>query len=353
MKWPWTKPEQRAETSSYTDEIVRAITSRVNGVAIRKPEATAALEACAGVIGRAFAMAEIDAPPWAKEALSPSCLLLIGRSLIKAGEVLFKIDMTPNAVLRLYPVADHNVFGSHDPQQWTYRVSLQGPSLISSAEQITSQSVLHFMYSTTASVPWRGQGPVQNAAAAGRLSIETATALADELSGPRGFVLPMPGVDGDDTTIDGLKSDIKTLSGQVATVESMSSGWNEGDKRTSPQGDWEVKRIGARPPEALIQLQSVATMEILSACGLSAALFDAKAAAASREAWRQLLFGVVAPLGQLVSEELSRKLETPISLGWQELRAADIQGRARSFKSLIDAGMSAADASAHTGLVLN
>ena len=239
--------------------------------AIRKPEATAALEACAGVIGRAFAMAEIDAPPWAKEALSPSCLLLIGRSLIKAGEVLFKIDMTPNAVLRLYPVADHNVFGSHDPQQWTYRISLQGPSLISSAEQITSQSVLHFMYSTTASVPWRGQGPVQNAAAAGRLSAETVAALADELSGPRGFVLPLPGVDGGDTTIDGLKSDIKTLSGQVATVESMSSGWNEGDKRTSPQGDWEVKRIGARPPEALIQLQSVATMEILSACGLSPA----------------------------------------------------------------------------------
>ena len=42
MKWPWSKPEQRAETSSYTDEIVRAITSRVSGVAIRKPEATAA-----------------------------------------------------------------------------------------------------------------------------------------------------------------------------------------------------------------------------------------------------------------------------------------------------------------------
>ena len=32
--------------------------------------------------------------------------------------------------------------------------------------------------------------------------------------------------------------------------------------------------------------------------------------------------------------------------------AADIQGRARSYKSLTEAGMSAADASIHTGLTM-
>ena len=195
--------------------------------------------------------------------------------------------------------------------------------------------------------PWRGIGPLQAASLAGRLSAETSKALADELSGPRGSLLPVPKLDGQAATLSGLRADIRTLGGGLSTVESMSSSWGEGDRRTAPSKEWEARRVGASPPDSVVNLQDLATKEVMAACGISPALFSSTAAASAREAYRQFLFAVVSPLGKIVSFELTKKLETPISLGWQEMMAADIQGRARSYKSLTEAGMSAADAYPH------
>lgn len=69
--------------------------------------------------------------------------------------------------------------------------------------------------------PWRGIGPLQAATLAGKLSAETIGMLADEASGPRGHLLPLPQVDDEDDTINELKSDIRTLNGSIATVESL------------------------------------------------------------------------------------------------------------------------------------
>ena len=74
---------------------------------------------------------------------------------------------------------------------------------------------------------------------------------------------------------------------------------------------------------------------------------------AGREAWRQLLFATVAPLGRLIAAEMSAKLETDISFGWDELRASDIAGRARAFQSMVGAGMDAAKAAGLAGLMVD
>ena len=57
-----------------------------------------------------------------------------------------------------------------------------------------------------------------------------------------------------------------------------------------------------------------------------------------------LLLGLISPLGRLVSAELSEKLERPVSISWKALMATDIQGRARAYKALTDAGLPAAEA---------
>ena len=72
----------------------------------------------------------------------------------------------------------------------------------------------------------------------------------------------------------------------------------------------------------------------------------------AREAYRLALFGVVAPLGRMVEAELTAKLEDSISLSWVEMRAADLMGRARSFKAMVEGGMPLADAVAVAGLML-
>ena len=130
----------------------------------------------------------------------------------------------------------------------------------------------------------------------------------------------------------------------------MSTGWSGRDRSTAP-ADWTAKRLGAQPPVALVDLASQATREVLAACGVSPALFDATAAAAAREAYRQLLHNTIAPLGQIVADELTRKLEVEISFDWIELRAGDIAGRARAFQSMVGGGMAVDRAAALAGLM--
>ena len=345
MWWPFRREKRE---SSFTDELVTAILARSTGASLALPTATAALETASGIIARAFASAEVNGPSWAVRALSPACLALIGRALIRQGEFLAAIDVD-GGELRLWPAADHDVTGGYDPAEWRYRLNLAGPSYLAT-RTTGAEGVVHVMYSADPARPWHGIGPIDSAIQAGRLSAETAKTLADEASGPRGHLLPIP-VDGTDPTVEKLKIDIRNLRGNMALVESQSAGWDGGDRATSPRGDWDPKRLGANPPAALVELHSMATKEILSTCGISAALFDPRAAAAAREAYRQLLHGVVAPLGRILASELSAKLEASVSFDWQELRAGDIAGRARAFQSMVGAGMDVAKAAALAGLM--
>ena len=86
------------------------------------------------------------------------------------------------------------------------------------------------------------------------------------------------------------------------------------------------RRFGAEPPQSLVNLHEVATREVVAACGLNTGLWQDLGAATAREAWRLALFGVVAPLGRMVSAELTEKLNDAVTLGWQELRASDLSG---------------------------
>ena len=344
--WPFNKREKRE--SSFTDTLVAQILSSATGASLALPTATGALESASGLVARAFAGAEVQGPPWAQRALSPACLSLIGRALLRHGELLLAIDAV-DGELSLWPVADHNVHGGFDPTGWTYRLNLAGPSFFVTRDPVAAAGVCHFMYSRDPARPWHGVGPIESAALTGRLSAETLKALADESSGPRGHLLPVPNTDGQDATVSALKGDIKKLNGAVALVESQTTfGASE---KPSTSADWQSKRLGADPPAALVELSDMATREVLAACGVLPALFDASAAAAAREAWRQLLFGTIAPLGRLVSDELTRKLEVEVSLGWHELRASDLQGRARAFQSMVGAGMDVAKAAALSGLM--
>ena len=126
---------------------------------------------------------------------------------------------------------------------------------------------MHPMYSADPETPWRGAGPLQVAQLAGRLSAETVAALADEASGPRGSLLPLP-VDGDDTTVSDLKADIRGLKGQTAIVEGGDWASSSGD-----MARWEAMRLGADPPAALVEQLAISTAEVYAACGINPAVF--------------------------------------------------------------------------------
>ena len=195
--------------------------------------------------------------------------------------------------------------------------------------------MVHARFSFDAARPWRGIGPLQRASIAGRLSAEVSSALGDEASMTRGAVLPMP------TRGDGLpelKADLKRLRGRVAFVESHDS-VGYGDSRKSPTTGWDLKRIGADPPVALVKLADQAFGEVVAACGVNPGLFSDSDGTALRESYRQAVHSVVAPLGVLVAAELTEKLGSNIQLDFSRVMSADIQGRARSLRSLTEAGV--------------
>ena len=175
-------------------------------------------------------------------------------------------------------------------------------------------------------------------------------ALADEASGPRGMLLPIP-TDGNDPTTTALKSDLKTLRGKIALVESTSSGWAADGAAQRPKGDWESRRMGAAPGAALIQQAEMASREVFSACGIPLSVVTEAEGTGQREGYRRLMHSTIAPLGRIVSEELSAKFETDISLSFESLFSADLAGRARGFASMVNGGIPVEKAAALAGLL--
>ena len=86
--------EKRAD-SSYTDALVAVLTSGAAGTSTALPTATAALESCAGLVGRSLSPRAryTGLKAWSK-ALTPDLLSMVGRALIRRGEILFSVDVT-------------------------------------------------------------------------------------------------------------------------------------------------------------------------------------------------------------------------------------------------------------------
>ena len=329
--------------ADYTDAVLTLLQQRAAGNVPADVGALGALEACAGEVGRAFAHCDVSAgSPSIMAALTPDLLELVGRSLIRHGELVCYLDTTGGDV-RIIPAASHNVAGG--PTAWEYDVTLGGPSRTVSYYGIAADSVLHFRYAAHHTTPWRGQGPIEVAALAGRLASETVRSLADESSGPIARIMGIP-TDGADPTVTQFKLDIAAARGRLALIETGDWGATNGAVL-----DLETKRVGPMPPQPLVDLAQQANNEIYAACGFNPALFTAGDAASLRESWRLALFGVIAPLGRKVASELNLKLPSDITLDWQELRASDLSGRARAFQSLVGGGMDIAQAAAVAGVL--
>ena len=335
--------------SSYTDAVVDAIVSRAGGSTAPRVSQTGGLEIAAGLVGRAFATAQVEnAEDDVTAALTPRVLMMVGRELIRTGEAVLAIQIA-RGELDLLPCSTWDITGDAAPRSWLYRVDLASPTG-SSTRTLPADGVIHCQYSFAPDQPWLGVAPLQVASGTGRLLSEAEKALADESATPRGYVLPLPS-EGDSTVLQGLRASLKTLDGKLATVETTQGAW-PGSKDAAPSGDWRAMRLGANPPGSLVELRRDALRTALSAAGIPDSLTERSDGTAMREGWRQMLFGLISPIGRVVEHELRLKLDAPeLSLTWSELRASDLSGRARAFASLVKSGMELERAAALSGLL--
>ena len=100
--------------------------------------------------------------------------------------------------------------------------------------------------------------------------------------------------------------------------------WAADGTTTRPKGDWESRRLGAAPGAALVEQAAMASREVYAACGIPLGVVIDTDGTGQRESFRRLLHSTVAPLGRIVSEELSRKFEAEISLSFDSLFAGGL-----------------------------
>ena len=351
MNWRrWIGLEKR-QASGFTDALVSMLQARAGGVAV-DPGALGALEVAAGLWSRGLASASVSPASPVSAAVTPAVLAAVGRGLIRSGEAVFLLEVDNGGRLRLLEASGWDISGGADPGSWAYRADLSGPGGTESRVSPAS-GVCHFRLYTEPGRPWKGVSPLEWARQTGQLAAFLETRLSEEASGPVGHLLPIP-QDGADDNLEQLRKDLANLGGSVSLVETVSGGWGEG-RAAAPRRDWMPQRIGANVPESSVDLRSEVSRTVLGACGVPPVLADSSGdGSARREAWRQFLHGTLQPVSKIIADELRDKLEVPgLSLGFADLFASDLAGRARAFGSMTDEKLSAADAARLCGFDLS
>ena len=333
--WPFSRhTEDRQATGGYTGIISALIEAQAAGTT-QQASATAATEAVAGALSRAFADARVEGPADIVAALSPRTLAQVGRDLVRVGESLHVIRMGGGR-LRLAPSSTWYWEGGSDPADWICTATSYGPSG-SSTWRVPMGSVVFVTWGSPTARPYHGLGPGTWAADTSRLTANAERSLANEAGGPLAQLLPVPqdGGDGAEDGTDplsGLKSDIKDAKGSALLVETTSGGWGEGAVN-APRADWKQQRLGPMPPEAMVKLAETAFARSLAAAGASPALWNDADGTSKREALRQWHMGVVRPLARILSAELTEKFGAPVKLKFDGY-PLDMVSRAQVFSKL-------------------
>ena len=351
MRWPWQKAERREASGGYTEIIGRLIESQAAGTT-QQASATAAMEAAAGLLSRAFASATVDAPDDIAEALAPRCLALIGRDLVRVGESLHVIRMMGGR-LRLVPASTWYWSGDADPATWLCTATAYGPSG-STTWRVPQASVIFCEWGSPTARPYHGLGPAAWAAETARLNANAERSLADEASGPVASLLTVPegqdsGSDDDDDPLAPLRKDIGDAKGRALLVESTASGYSE-SRANAPARDWDPRYLHPSPTDSMVKLADAAFGRVLAAAGCSPALFDNSDGTSKREALRQYHLGTVQPLARILERELSDKFGLPVRLRF-DLYNIDLAGRAQAFQKLVAGGVAVNEALVTAGLL--
>ncbi len=349
--WPFSgKMEKREAQGGYHTLVARLIEAQAVG-STQNASATAAVEAVAGLLSRAFASAQVRAADDLQAALSPRVLAQTGRDLIRVGESLHVVRYS-GGNLRLLPASTWYWEGGADPDDWLATATLYGPSG-SATYRLPWSAIIWSGWGSSAARPYHGISPQGWAAETARLVANSERALADEASGPVAQLLTVPeGKDDDDEDpLAPLRKDISDARGAALLVDTTASGWGDG-KGNAPQRDYDPRPLHPNPAESLVKVSDMAFQRTVAAAGASVALFDDSDGTSKREALRQFHLGTVRPLARILEAECTAKFGEPVRLEF-DLYNVDLAGRAQAFKGLVGAGVPVDEALQKTGLIEN
>ena len=344
----WSDTEHRSAEpgQNYTEMALAAQLGDAEGSRIT-PDAVAAVETALGLYESVFASAVVQPLDQRAASITPAVLGLAGRELGRSGNAIFRFDIQPGRDLELIPAVSYVVRGSAHPAEWTYSVSLNGPTETRVQDNVPAQGVIHFRLRASAFAPWRGRSPLSIAGGTSKLAAKIESALIKEQNfHPARMVFS-----------DLLDEDLSNLIREVRRGGLVVTGGSDDQSGPAPQTR-APQAIGPDPSEAQISLRTETAQSVLAMFGIPSSLFQGSGDSDARESWRRFVLGTMSPMLRVCEAELRLKMDRPeLTLSLEGLRAGDIQGRSRAVaaralatKNLVASGMSISDARAAAGI---
>ncbi|RKF22721.1 phage portal protein [Altericroceibacterium spongiae] len=319
------KRETRSTSGTgYTSQIMAAREAYVAG-RTGLGELTATVQTCVSLWESGLSIADVRGT----DLLSRFDMCIAARSLALRGEAVFLIRD------RLIPIIDWDL-STRDGIPRAYRVSV--PEIGGGrSETALAAEVLHFRLAPDPGSPWTGQAPLRRSQLTAGLLHTLEAALAEVYeNAPLGSqVVPFP--ESPDVDLETLGLGFRGRRGRVMLRESVNVTAAGGPV---PSHDW-------RPQDVTPSLQGSMAVEsladargaIFAAFGVLPAMFAANAQGPLvREAQRHLAQWVLQPMAQVMAEECTAKLATPVTIDVvRPAQAFDAGGRARAFGAMVTA----------------
>ncbi|MCC5984320.1 MAG: phage portal protein [Rhodobacteraceae bacterium] len=318
-------PETRSSGAGYTAQLIQARNAWITG-ASGAAELTATVQSCVSLWEGAFAMADCSA----RDLLTRRHMALIGRALALRGEAVLWID---GSTLR--PAFDWEVT-TRGGEPRAYRLGIAdtggGPSVT-----VLAAEVVHVRTGGDMAAPWAGTSPLRRANLTADLLHTVESALRDVYrEAPLGSqTVPIPEGSADDMAA--LRESFRGRRGASLIVEgaaqATAAGMNPqlGQRREDLTPD--MARSMAR--ETLAEARAA----ILLAYGVLPAMSNPSATGpVIREGQRHLAQWTLQPLAELLAEECSAKLGSPVQIDvMRPLQAFDVGGKSRALSAIIKA----------------
>ena len=339
----WRLPGRR--TTNYTNIVLTAIERAISG---GEPGEVGAVEGCAGQWARGFSSAVVTPPgDPAAAAITPSMLHAIGRGLLLDGESVWYIN-SRNGRVFYTPAAQFNIAGEYDPQSWTYRLNLAGPSK-PTPMSASQTDVLHFRINSPTERPWEGYSPL----AIGERAVAEAlnSYLGSELRKLNRQILLLDGFAGSPEAFQ------EKLFEQRQTEERTENRGELTPPSSFKATDGKVVQLGPSLDAAEVSLGSRLDNAICAACAVAPGLLfggSTTGGTAMREDLRRLYATGIVPNVQIVEHEFRAKVNADISLdAGKPVREADAASRSRAFQAYTGGGMTIEDAARNAGVTLD